>query len=78
MEEPDAVVPFSDLYRAYADWCGERRARPVSQKAFANELSNRGFVDERSRRGPQRDLRRRRGLRLRVLTMADDEEGNQE
>ena len=45
--DPDAYVPYSDLYTAYATWCEENGVQPKHKRAFSLALGSKGFQEER-------------------------------
>lgn len=40
---PSWRTPASDLYRDFTHWCDANGIRPISQRAFGDELAQRGF-----------------------------------
>jgi putative DNA primase/helicase len=61
-----ASVPFGELHKAYVAWAGETMERPISSRAFANALQERGFHPTTEKRA-----RHYRGLRLRTPRDSD-------
>jgi putative DNA primase/helicase len=51
-EHDDAVVSAADLYRHYTRWVEENGERPVAQRRFGQNLTERGF--DRKKHGPNR------------------------
>jgi putative DNA primase/helicase len=43
-----ARVESSVLYTSYLDWCERNKERPLTRKALATRLQERGLVNERS------------------------------
>jgi putative DNA primase/helicase len=41
-------IKAGDLYKAYAKWCGVNELRPVSQRAFGDAMTEKGFQKKRS------------------------------
>ena len=71
----EEIVEFSELRKAYADWADDVSERPLSSKAFAAALRERGFTPTKVR-----NARHYRGLRLRTITdeLADAQRASEE
>jgi len=48
---PDCEVSKAGLYEAYAEWCQKSGERPLSKKELGARLMEKGFSDERNRKG---------------------------
>lgn len=45
--DPDAFVPYSDLYTAYTEWAEENGVQPKQKRAFSLALNAKGIGEER-------------------------------
>ena len=48
---PDCEVSKAELYKVYAEWCEKSGERAVSKKEFGTRLSEKGFSDDRTKKG---------------------------
>lgn len=60
--DPATRVPFGELYAAYLEWAAAADEEPLSDRAFGQQLSRRGYAPK-----PTKSARVRLGLRLRDL-----------
>ncbi len=65
--DPGAVTPFAQLYQDFCRWCERRREPALSQRGFADRLTEKGFHVAK-----HKGQKSRRGLRLRPPDGPDD------
>jgi P4 family phage/plasmid primase-like protien len=51
----DAVAPATPLWKQYQLWCDDAGEKAGTQKVFGMRLRERGFVNEKIKRGPHKD-----------------------
>jgi phage/plasmid-associated DNA primase len=62
----DAVAPATPLYKQYQMWCDDAGEKPETQKMFGMRLRERGFVNDKIKRGPHKDRKGWFGIGLRA------------
>ena len=61
-----AVAPATPLYKQYQMWCDDAGEKPDTQKMFGMRLRERGFVNDKIKRGPHKDRKGWFGIGLRA------------
>jgi len=74
------VAPATPLYKQYQMWCDDAGEKPETQKMFGMRLRERGFVNDKIKRGPHKDRKGWFGIGLRAdhPDPEDPEGGNDE
>jgi putative DNA primase/helicase len=60
------VAPATPLYKQYQMWCDDAGEKPETQKMFGMRLRERGFVNDKIKRGPHKDRKGWFGIGLRA------------
>jgi putative DNA primase/helicase len=62
----DAVAPATPLWKQYQLWCDDAGEKAGTQKVFGMRLRERGFVNDKIKRGPHKDRKGWFGIGLRA------------
>jgi hypothetical protein len=63
------------LHKQYRDWCEDAGEVPLKQRAFGDNLGERGYRSEKISSGPDKDLMGRKGIGIRTHDDPDDSSG---